>query len=385
MGISYGSNIFNMFNSASSYYGLFGSNSSYWANSLNNSFLRYGSNTVNMQYNFGTPYAQYALNHSSGLSNLEFNLGFYGPGSFYGYYGIGSGYGSYYPGGPFMFPYRPSNSGSKPANSNNQPSEPTVQVNIQIDADISPGRDNVQGLINLVDELKQRKIKATVFVTGEFANQQQLLITDIYNDSFEIALHGYYTGEQLATMSYTDQRSLLQNAIQALEGCFTCGTYKPVFGFRPQYFSQGPNTYAILDELGITYNCGFKVGQTPYVEGHTDDVWPFPMEGHDFCVLPISRGEFESQTVYLCDIAMANVYHMSAAEWGGLLSDSLDRAIALDEPLVILFHNWYTGMDETPNPGEEGYWKPFVDFLTEAKNKGASFVATQKLVEDFCN
>jgi len=265
-----------------------------------------------------------------------------------------------------------------------QPSEPTVLVNIQVDAEIRPGVENVQGLENIIDELKGRNIRTTVFVSGEFANQAQLYINDIYNDGFEIALHGYSTGEQLATMGYTEQKNLLKNAKQAVEGCLSCGTYKPIIGFRPQYFSQDPNTYLILDELGLQYNSGFKVGLAPYVEGHMDDVWPFPMEGHDFCVLPISKGYHNSQIDYLCDISMGTGKKAPASEWGEVLKDALDRAISQDEPLVIIFHNWFTGLDGVPDPGEPGYWQPFIDFLDEATSKGASFVTAEELVGDFC-
>ncbi|MGA1843721.1 MAG: polysaccharide deacetylase family protein [bacterium] len=345
-------------------YGLFGTNA--FVTALNHF----------PSYSWSMPYGQYSYTNRTG------SIGF--PSltqSYLGFGGYGFGGGSVWWG---TLGWQFGLYTSKPKDSQTKPTEPTVLVNIQVDAEIRPGADNVTGVENLVNELKERGINATVFVSGAFANQNQLLIFDIYQDGFEIALHGYNSGEQLATMSYSEQKTLLQNAKTALEGCFSCGTYKPVVGFRPQYFSQDANTYQVLDELGLTYNCGFKVGQDPYVEGHKDDTWPFPMEGYDFCVLPVSRGEFDGQTVYLCDIAMANVDMMSAEEWGGLLSDSLDRAISLDEPLVILFHNWYTGLNEAPTSGEEGYWKPFMDFLTEAKAKGAAFVTANKMVEDFC-
>jgi hypothetical protein len=177
----------------------------------------------------------------------------------------------------------------------------------------------------------------------------------------------------------------LSDAKQALEGCLPCGTYTPVNGFRPQYFSQDPNTYIILDELGLKYNCGFKVGQDPYVEGHKDDTWPFRMPGHDFCVLPVSMGIHNGETGYLCDIGMAFGKGMAAADWSNMLSSALDRAIAEDEPLVILFHNWFTGLDLASEEGDPGFWQPFVDFLDEVTAKGGDFITTQKLVEGYCN
>ena len=43
------------------------------------------------------------------------------------------------------------------------------------------------------------------------------------NQGFEVALHGYYTGEQLATMTYEEQKDLLERAKKAVEGCRPCG------------------------------------------------------------------------------------------------------------------------------------------------------------------
>ena len=144
-----------------------------------------------------------------------------------------------------------------------EPGEPDVYVNLQIDAE----REDVEGLTAIANELIARGIRTTIFVTADYANQNALLINELYARGFEIALHGFYTGEQLASLRYEEQLDLLTRAKVAVEGCQPCGTFKPVFGFRPQYFSQNEDTYQALSELGFTYNCGFKSGQI-YIEGH---------------------------------------------------------------------------------------------------------------------
>jgi peptidoglycan/xylan/chitin deacetylase (PgdA/CDA1 family) len=244
-------------------------------------------------------------------------------------------------------------------------------VNLQIDAE----REDVDGLNRIMDELRRRNIRTTVYVTADYANQQALLVHDLYEDGFEIALHGYNTGEQLASMTYEEQRDLLERAMLALEGCQPCGTYKPIGGFRPQYFSQNEDTYRILDEMGIRYNCGFKAGQI-FVEGHEQDVVPYAVDGYDFYAVPITTIEYNDHGVYLCDIACANLEEMSGEQWSGALSTALDQTLQGEEPLVVLFHGWYTGDSE-----QYDYWQPFVDFLDEAAAHDAVFVSTNELVD----
>ncbi|MBU0641399.1 MAG: polysaccharide deacetylase family protein [Planctomycetes bacterium] len=247
-------------------------------------------------------------------------------------------------------------------------------VNVQIDAE----REDVQGLTKIMDELKRRGISTTVYVTADYANRNALLINELYRDGCEIALHGYYTGEQLATMTYDEQKDLLTRALQALEGCRPCGTYKPIVGFRPQYFSQNEDTYRVLDELGLTYDCGFKVGQI-YIDGHEADALPYVVDGHNFSAVPITTTVYGADAVYLCDIACALVQEYTPEQWSAVLHQAAQEAAQNEQPLVVLFHGWYTGDDE-----QYDYWQPFVDFLDELQGQ-AAFVGTQELVDHYAD
>ena len=244
-----------------------------------------------------------------------------------------------------------------------------VVVNLQIDAE----NEDVEGLADLMDAVWERNLAATVFVTADYANRQQLTIWQLYQGGFEIALHGYYTGEQLATMTAAEQEDLLGRAKTAVEGCQPCGTYKPVSGFRPQYFSQNEDTYDLLDAMGVEYNCGFKAGQI-YAEGHENDVTPYPVEGHSFYAVPITTFAIEDRTVYLCDIACAYNEGMTGQDWSDLLDGAFDQAKARGTPLVVIFHGWYSGDAET------GYLQPFTDFLDRVQREGRS-VTTADLVD----
>lgn len=246
-----------------------------------------------------------------------------------------------------------------------------LYVNIQIDAE----REDVDGLTRVTDEFDRRGIRTTVYVTGDYANQHALLVQDLYLDGHEIALHGYYTGEQLATMTYEEQADLLTRAKTALEGCQPCGTYKPIDGFRPQYFSQNEDTYRVLDEIDIRYNSGFKAGQI-FVEGHAEDAAPYPVDGHTFHAVPITTVEYHDHTIYLCDIACANVEEMTGLQWSEALSIGLDQALEREQPLVVLLHGWHTG-----DADQYDYWQPFVDLLDDVAAHEGIFVTTHELVD----
>ncbi len=260
------------------------------------------------------------------------------------------------------------------------PSQPCTEdpveglyINIQVDAE----NDDTAGLTRITNALRARDMDATVYVTADYANQNASKIQNLYKQGFEIALHGYYTGEQLATMTYDAQLDLLTRAKTALEGCQPCGTYVPITGFRPQYFSQNADTYKVLDELGFSYNSGFKA-QLLFAEGHDTDIAPYPMPENNFYALPISTADYNGQLVYLCDIGSAQgSLKLTGEQWSQLLQDALAQAEANHRPLVVLVHGWYTG-----DKSEYDYWQPFIDFLDAAQCKG-TFVTSQELVDLF--
>lgn len=244
-----------------------------------------------------------------------------------------------------------------------------VYVNIQVDAEL----DDTAGLNRMIDFLYARRIPASVYVTAEYANRNALLISGIFSKGFEIALHGYSTGEQLASMTYAEQKDLLSRAVRALEGCKPCGTYKPIVGFRPQYFSQNEDTYRVLDELALKHNSGFKAREL-YLPGFAWAEAPYPAPGHSFMAVPLAtvvRGEAH---VYLCDIACAQVLLWTADEWRAALLEKLAEARETRMPIAVLFHNWYTGDTE-----KYTYWQPFVDFVDAAQAAGVTFVTTDQL------
>lgn len=249
------------------------------------------------------------------------------------------------------------------------PTANRLKVNLQIDAEQESGTAGISAIVN---ELRSRGITATIFVTQDYANDHAVLIQQFDEWGFEIALHGKSTGEQLATMTYEEQKTRLTNAKTAVQGCIDCGTGREVKAFRPQYFSQNEDTYRVLDELGFTSNSGFKA-KLSYADGHADDVWPYAMPSHSFNVVPLSSVVHDGARIYVCDIACANSMGLTAAQWGQVLTLAYQDAVANNTPLVPLFHGWYTG-----NSTSYTYWQPFLDFLDLIEGR-VTFVTTSEL------
>ncbi len=249
------------------------------------------------------------------------------------------------------------------------PADRRLKVNLQIDAEQESGTAGISAIVN---ELRSRGITATIFVTQDYANDHAVFLQQLDAWGFEIALHGKSTGEQLATMTYEEQKTRLTNAKTAVEGCIACGTGRQVKAFRPQYFSQNEDTYRVLDELGMTSNSGFKA-KLSYADGHADSVWPYAMPGHNFNVVPLSTVVYNGNRIYVCDIACAQALGLNATQWGQVLTLAYQDAVANNTPLVPLFHGWYTG-DSTSYT----YWQPFLDFL-DLLEGNVTFVTTSQL------
>ncbi len=253
-----------------------------------------------------------------------------------------------------------------------------TRVNLQIDAEFTQKDKEMEEthfLQKVTEELKRKGIKATIFVTADFANTNPYLLKDLFKEGFEIALHGHSTGEQLVTMTKEAQKDLLARAKAALEGCAECGSLLPVTGFRPQNFSQNADTYAIHAELGIRYNSGFKA-KLFFLPGHENTVQPYRDESHSIWIVPVSTFHYKGDLACLCDLSAQEKF--KGEEWEEILSSKLSEAIGAGEPLVMVIHGWLTGDKKT-----YGYWQAFLNFLDYAQNRKVDFVTTRELIEAY--
>jgi peptidoglycan/xylan/chitin deacetylase (PgdA/CDA1 family) len=255
------------------------------------------------------------------------------------------------------------------------PVDGSVQlIGVMIDAE----EQDTAGLQRLTEAMLSRGLPATVYVSADYANANATLIQGLFNKGFEIALHGYSTGEQLATMTYDQQKDLLTRALDAVDGCRPCGLARRVVGFRPQYFSQNEDTYQVLDELGLTYDSGFKAGMLP-IAGHEDARIPFPVDGHQFTAIPVTTVEFEGRVIYLCDISCAlGESPLTKDQFKEALTQARHETRGQRLPMVANFHGWYTG-----DTDQYDYFEAFTQFIDEAVADHAVFVRSEHLAELF--
>ena len=244
-------------------------------------------------------------------------------------------------------------------------------VNIQIDGEYT----NENRLTKLVDELVKRDMNATVYVSTMFVNDFRDVVKDIAGLGFEIAIHGYKTGEILESLEPDEQERRIKSTYIALQGCLFCEKSPiMILGFRPQYFSQNDITYRILDEMGIFYDSGF-IESMIYLPGFEHYSKPYRVEGHRFYAVPISSYYYEpvKDRVYLCDMSIKNKYKLNADQWLEVLEKRLEISIKTGEPMVIIIHDLITGIDDS-------YFNTFIKFLDEIKEKGIKTVSTAELV-----
>jgi peptidoglycan-N-acetylglucosamine deacetylase len=141
-----------------------------------------------------------------------------------------------------------------------------------IDADWVPGSHvGLEGLLEFCD---RRKLKATIFVTGRFADIYADLIRECRRRGHELGTHGWEHGslendEDFRSASYDQQREWIRLATEAVE---KASGVRPVV-FRAPSLWIGETTLRVLEDKGYLYDssvparrfdCGF--GRVHYLK-----------------------------------------------------------------------------------------------------------------------
>jgi hypothetical protein len=173
-------------------------------------------------------------------------------------------------------------------------------------------------------------------------------------------------------MSYSEQLAVLQNSKRFASSAHVCGkNEKDISGFKPLSFDQDQNTYRALDDMGMKYDAGFKAGIL-YAPGHEEDVWPYPVEGHNFYAVPISSCMISGEKVPLQD-SYFKENGLAADRWYDALTSRFNETSGKNEPLVISL--------TTSISGSGDYLSAFKKFIEYTKSENAYFVNTTQLVD----
>jgi len=262
--------------------------------------------------------------------------------------------------------------------SQQESSRPIVNLMVDVSGILQPNevqsavqRDNTA---NVYNAMIKDKIPSTWFLTQDVsASQMALYLTQLglYGD-IEFAIAGNHSDERLSTMPYSEQLAVLQSSKRYASSVHVCGkNEKTISGFKPISFDQDQNTYKALDDMGMKYDAGFKAGIL-FAPGHEDDVWPYPVEGHNFYAVPISSYMISGKKVPLQD-SYFKENGLGADQWYDALRSSFIEASERNEPLVISL--------TTSISGSGDYLDAFRDFIEYAKSQNAYFVNTTQLVD----
>ncbi len=154
----------------------------------------------------------------------------------------------------------------------NMRAEAFLPWHFTIDADWVPGSE--VGLKSLLDFCDRRKLKATIFVAGRFAETYADLIRECRRRGHELGTHGWEHGslendEDFRSASYEQQREWIRLATEAVE---KASGVRPVV-FRAPSLWVGETTLRALADEGYLYDssvparrfdCGF--GRVHYLK-----------------------------------------------------------------------------------------------------------------------
>lgn len=117
----------------------------------------------------------------------------------------------------------------------------------------------LRGLDRMLSSLKERNIIATFFVPGIMAERYPDKVKQAAAAGHEIALHGY-AHENFGLLAPEQQKEAVEKGIVAIEKV----TGKKPAGFRLPEGNMTPETLAILNDAGFTYDASMVDDDIPY-------------------------------------------------------------------------------------------------------------------------
>ena len=265
-----------------------------------------------------------------------------------------------------------------PTGLSQQENSQIVNLMIDVSMSVSPteeqSADDRNNIANVYNAMIKDRIPSTMFLTEDVSSSDLVLYLTqlgLYGD-IEFAMAGNHSDEKLSAMSYKEQLAILESANRFASAAHVCGkNEKPIRGYKPLSFDQNMDTYKALDDLGIEYNAGFQAGII-YVPGHEDDVWPYPVEGHNFYAVPISSYMISDRLMPLQDSYFED-NSLGADRWYDALAAKFNETRGKDAPLVISL--------TTSISGNGDYLDALKRFIALAKSENAAFVNTTQLVD----
>jgi peptidoglycan/xylan/chitin deacetylase (PgdA/CDA1 family) len=129
-----------------------------------------------------------------------------------------------------------------------------------------------EGIPRMLDLWDRHGVKVTSHMIGDAAKRHPQLAREIVERGHEAAGHGPRWSSQFA-MSRDEERTFLRQAASMVQDV----TGQPVSGYNCNWLRRGPNTLALLQELGYVYHIDDVSRDEPFIE---------QVNGKDFVVVP---------------------------------------------------------------------------------------------------
>jgi peptidoglycan/xylan/chitin deacetylase (PgdA/CDA1 family) len=246
-------------------------------------------------------------------------------------------------------------------------------VNLQVTEYKDP-----DALKKVMDELEKRGIdKATLFIGGDFAQNNCPLVKEYDQKGYEIALFGYALDKdgnfvQLATLPKGEMVTNITKSKKQLETCLG----HPVSGFRAQRFSQNDNVNQAVSDLGFKWNGSFVAGSS-FLEENKEGYVPYKSQKFGFDVVTMIGAEVQSGRISaLCDAALDSVVD-SPKGWADTVRGYFQKYSREKLPFLTEFHPYLLVTDNS-------WWSEFSSLLDWLKDQNPTFLTTLDLI-DKCN
>jgi len=137
-----------------------------------------------------------------------------------------------------------------------------------------------KGTKKILRLLDNKRLKATFFVTANFAKKYPSLVKEM-GERHEIALHGYKHSTDYGQLSYDETLEDLSKAKKEIEKIISC----KVYGFRSPRMANVP--FEILKEIGLEYDSSLH---PTYIPGRYNDFFKprKPFVKNDILIIPVS-------------------------------------------------------------------------------------------------
>ena len=122
----------------------------------------------------------------------------------------------------------------------------TKNVLLSFDVEVIDGRETVN---EVLDILKEKDVKATFFIMGQYAEQFPEIVERINEEGHEIACHSY-SHPRFTRISYDEKKEEIEKCVKVLEDI----TNKKIEGFRAPYHLIGKETIRILKDFNFSYD-----------------------------------------------------------------------------------------------------------------------------------